>query len=227
MAEKRLPKRLFTRIRAEYGTDNYANRGLVLNLSADGVFVSGRVVTNSKAPVSIRLVPEDVPPIELRGRMRWAKQSPPRLRNIVREGMGIQLIDPSAAYIAYFKTLAERFERRGEPRIDAAFHVRFRHRDEFVKQYTENISAGGLFIATDQTVERDTILDITMFIPDLAQEIAIKGRVVYILDDAGAARFECAKGIGVQILEMSPADRSVFDGYVERVLEFYSVKPQK
>lgn len=226
MAEKRLPKRLFTRIRAEYGTDNLANRGLVLNLSSEGVFLSGRVLANSKVPMSIRLIPDDAEPIELRGWMRWAKQSPPRLRNIVREGMGVQLIEPSATYIDYFKTLSDRFERRVEPRIDAAFHVRFRHRDEFVKQYTENISAGGLFIATDRSVERDTVLDITMFIPDLAQEITIKGRVVYILDEAGAARFQCAKGVGIQILEMSEADRTMFNAYVTRVMSFYN-KPGK
>ena len=41
--EKRLPKRVFTRIRVEYGTGNYATRGLVLNLSAEGVYVSGTV----------------------------------------------------------------------------------------------------------------------------------------------------------------------------------------
>lgn len=223
--DKRIPKRLFARIHTEYGSDELDSRGVVLNLSSEGVFVSGRVVTKPQQPIAIRLHPDNVAPIDVQGRMRWAQRSPPRLRGIVREGMGIQLLSPSAAYLDYFKTLTDSFAR-AEPRAGTMLQLRFRSRDEFVQQYTENISAGGLFITTDQVIERNTVVEIAMFVPDLAREISVKGRVVYSLDEAAAARFGYAKGIGIQIVELGEADRGLLDEYMAKIVRRRDAKPR-
>jgi len=57
--------------------------------------------------------------------------------------------------------------------------VRYGHARDFLADYTENISAGGVFIATEDKFERGTVLDFEISFPGLLDPIQLKGEVMW------------------------------------------------
>jgi uncharacterized protein (TIGR02266 family) len=68
-------------------------------------------------------------------------------------------------------------ERRKFPRADIMLKVQYRHAKDFLADYTENISAGGVFIATQEQFEKGTELDFEVSFPGLLDPIPLKGVV--------------------------------------------------
>ena len=72
-------------------------------------------------------------------------------------------------------------ERRVHPRVNFAQKVEFRLTDmsEFMKEYADNISAGGIFINTQNTHPVNTDLDLKFRLTDDKRVINIRGKVVH------------------------------------------------
>ena len=100
--------------------------------------------------------------------------------------------------------------------------MRYYHRQQFLKEYTETISQGGLFIATDQPFEPGEELKIELVIPDLAAALPVTGRVAYRLDPQAAAELETKPGIGIQITEIDPRVNGTLRDYVQRIMSLYT-----
>ena len=86
-------------------------------------------------------------------------------------------------------------ERRKFPRADIMLKVRYRHAKDFLADYTENISAGGVFIATEEQFEMGTELDFEVSFPGLLDPIPLKGVVKWCRPARSA---EEPAGIGIQ-----------------------------
>jgi uncharacterized protein (TIGR02266 family) len=86
-------------------------------------------------------------------------------------------------------------ERRKFPRADIMLKVRYRHAKDFLADYTENISAGGVFIATEEQFEKGTELDFEVSFPGLLDPIPLKGMVKWCRPARSA---EEPAGIGIQ-----------------------------
>ncbi len=105
--------------------------------------------------------------------------------------------------------------------MDARLEVRFYDRDSFIKQYTENISHGGLFVATDKPYMPGDKIKVDLIIPDLAASWPIEGEVVYQLDEERARKLETMQGIGIRITQISPGAESAFRAYVHKIISEY------
>lgn len=218
---RRFANRIFTRVRLLHGVQKPEADGFALNLSASGLFMSASRLCLPGTNLLIRLLPVGAEGIDLRGTVRWGLRVPPQLATIVKPGMGILLSAPPAAYLDFFSALAASKTQRVHPRVMARLEVRYYHRKQFLKDYTETIGQGGLFVATGEPFERDAEVQIELVIPDLAAALPITGRVAYRLDEAQATALGTKPGIGVQITAIDPRTDETLRAYVQRLMRFY------
>jgi uncharacterized protein (TIGR02266 family) len=109
--------------------------------------------------------------------------------------------------------------RRAFPRVDARFRVRFGNVQDFVLEYAANISAGGVFIATDNPPELHAVVTVTMELPDAGPPIDAKGRVVHRVSAIEAKDRKTAAGAGVQFIDSSDEFRERIDRAIEFILK--------
>jgi uncharacterized protein (TIGR02266 family) len=218
---RRFSNRIFTRVRLLYGLQKPEADGYALNVSAAGLFISASRLYLPGTNLQIRLLPIDAPGIDLCGTVRWGLRVPPQLVTVVKPGMGVLLASPPHAYLDFFTALAAAKTQRAHPRVAARLEVRYYHRQQFLKDYTETIGQGGLFIATGAPFEPDAEVHVDLVIPDLAVSLPITGRVAYRLDEQKAAALGTKPGIGVQITAIDPRTDETLRTYVQRLMRFY------
>ena len=69
---------------------------------------------------------------------------------------------------------------RAEERCNASLKVSYNSYNEFITEYTKNVSKGGLFINTKRHHEISEIVEISLIVPGLGRPLIIKGEVVHI-----------------------------------------------
>lgn len=222
--EKRVAKRIICRVKALFGPEAPKAAGFALNVSAEGLYLSATRVLPPRTELQIRLEPIGSPAVEVRGKVRWAQRVPQGLVSIVKPGMGVRLHAPPREYLDLFAHLVKLSPQRANPRAEAHLEVRFYSRDLLVKEYTENISQGGLFIATGEPFEPGDEIVVDLMIPDLAAVWQVGGRVAYRLDAERARQLESLPGIGIQITRMDEAVRTAFHDYVQKLLRLYDLE---
>ncbi len=72
-------------------------------------------------------------------------------------------------------------EKRKYPRIEAKVKVAFRSIEDLVQEFTRNISAGGIFLKTDQLLDPNAEIDLLMTFPNRLGEYRVKGRVTRLM----------------------------------------------
>jgi uncharacterized protein (TIGR02266 family) len=91
-------------------------------------------------------------------------------------------------------------ERRNDGRRACEFAVEFEHQTHFFAGLSQDISTGGLFIATYCTLPVGTVLRLRFELPD-GTEIVAGGRVCWLREtDTSEAR----PGMGIELTELSP-----------------------
>lgn len=80
--------------------------------------------------------------------------------------------------------------------------ISFEGRTEQIKLRTPDISPFGMFINTDYLFPEDAILQISFTLPFTRHQVRARGKVCYSLPGVG---------IGIQFLEISPADQHAID----------------
>jgi type IV pilus assembly protein PilZ len=124
-------------------------------------------------------------------------------RDLAQKRLGIQELE-------YIETLTREFEqaaaraqsrsRRRHIRVEREFEVRFRDHIEFATEYTRNISAGGLFIASDDPPPLDDVVDLRLEIPARREALEAQGRVVYVATEEEGSG--AAAGFGVEFIDL-------------------------
>lgn len=91
--------------------------------------------------------------------------------------------------------------------------MRFRDYDEFLTQYTENISQGGLFIRTQQLKEVNQVVRLWLTLPGLEGDVEIIARVAHLRTPEQAAELGLAPGMGLEFLELDFAVKQRLSDY--------------
>lgn len=94
--------------------------------------------------------------------------------------------------------------------------VRFVSATEFVTEYAENLSAGGLFIRHAHKLE--PLSEITVHI-DLAgfESFKVKARVAHVMDEELAEKMGRTAGAGLQLTEVPTGFEEALVGYLARL----------
>ncbi len=78
---------------------------------------------------------------------------------------------------------------------------------------TNNISEGGLFVASDQLLPRGSVLDLEFSLPDGGPPVRTTGVVRWLREDLDS--IEEPPGMGVQFVELSEATRTRLERWVK------------
>ncbi len=97
--------------------------------------------------------------------------------------------------------------RRKYRRVEASIRVAFRTKEELAVEYTKNISKGGIFLKTDQLVDPNAEIDLTISFPEGSGEYKIKGQVTRLMSVSRLSEEgENDQLFGVGIRFLNPAD---------------------
>jgi uncharacterized protein (TIGR02266 family) len=109
--------------------------------------------------------------------------------------------------------------RRAFPRHAARFQVGFSSNKEFVLEYAENISAGGVFVHAEHPPELDTIVTVSLHLPGNDVAVEAKGVIVHRVSKEEAAQLGKSPGMGVQFVDSSDEVREAIDRAIEHILK--------
>ena len=108
-------------------------------------------------------------------------------------------------------------EKRRFLRLNSTVEIQYtilgKELQEDVKTKTKNISAGGLCIIAHESLEKDYILGISIYLPGEALPITAKGRVVWI-KPFQIGKEEQHYDVGVEFTEIDTEDRKKIDQFV-------------
>ncbi len=118
-----------------------------------------------------------------------------------------------------FKKMLDRacdYTLRSEARIPKALSLVFKDRESFVKAYTGNISAGGLFIKTENPLRPGRQFLLKLQLPGVANPLKIKCEVVWARKrEQGDS--EKPPGMGVKFSEISEKDYQFIKQYISGI----------
>jgi type IV pilus assembly protein PilZ len=103
-------------------------------------------------------------------------------------------------------------ERRAHHRIPIALPIEYPDAESFVRDYTVNISRGGLFVRSDRPPPIGTRFDLRLHLPGLEEPYRLTGEVMWRGDSEGTT------GFGLRFLVETVEERRELERIVERVL---------
>jgi len=115
-----------------------------------------------------------------------------------------------------FKKMLERaceHSLRSEARIPKALSLVFKDRDSFVKAYTGNISAGGLFIKTENPLRPGRQFLLKLKLPGISGPLQIKCEVVWSRKREEGSPGK-PPGMGVKFTEIAERDYKLIKNYI-------------
>src|SRR5258706_421597 len=107
--------------------------------------------------------------------------------------------------------------RRTAPRVGAEFKVRYQRLEQFLEEYTTDLSRGGMFLATTNYQPNNTIIQCVLHLPGGHGEVRVIGRVAHVLDEATAKACGRRAGMGIEFLDVPREDADRLAGYLARV----------
>lgn len=125
------------------------------------------------------------------------------------------------AVVERFKKMLERasdFEGRMDNRIKKKLSLTFSDRNAFAKAYSDNLSAGGLFVRARNPLPEGEQFLLNLQLPELPESIKIQCEVAWTRaggKDPGHGN----AGMGLKFVEISDEDRQILKEYVEGALE--------
>jgi len=109
--------------------------------------------------------------------------------------------------------------RRAFPRYQARFAVRFATVQDFVLEYAANISAGGIFVCSEDPPEMDAVVKVEMELPGGGPPVQASGVVVHRVTKEQAQQRGTMAGIGVQFVDSDDEFRVRMDAAIEYILK--------
>ncbi len=82
--------------------------------------------------------------------------------------------------------------------------------------YVTNLSEGGAFLATEETVPNGTVLRLRIFLPGQIGQIETGARVMWRTCDAGPRAQHMPDGIGLEFIEPDPQLHEKLQNYIKR-----------
>jgi type IV pilus assembly protein PilZ len=107
-------------------------------------------------------------------------------------------------------------------RVEMKVEVEYKDFSQFYREYTKNISRGGLFIKTDNMLKPQTVIEVVLKLPD-HPPCHLVGEVVHNLDPETARQNGWDPGIGIHFLDFKECGAQELEDYLR---EKYHKNPE-
>ena len=216
-----------------FATGTQAVQTTTRELSSSGVYV--RCLTPPKVGARLRMklyLPGAPLDTEIAGVVRESSEGP-------REaGFWAEFVDLAPAALARISDLLQRKSRapsakpigvvalqpapddaRTFPRYNARFAVRFANVQEFVLQYAANISAGGVFVETNDPPPMESVMRVSMELPGGGAPVEANAVVVHRVTPQQGRDRNTPAGVGVQFVDADDKFRERIDLAISTILK--------
>jgi type IV pilus assembly protein PilZ len=106
--------------------------------------------------------------------------------------------------------------RRELLRIKAKLKIEYKSFDQFYKEYTKDISKGGLFIKTDKILNSQDVVEISLYLPDQDEPIKMVGEIVHVIEPELADAHGWEGGMGVHFVDFEKGAHQQIEDYITR-----------
>lgn len=103
-------------------------------------------------------------------------------------------------------------DKRAERRCPVALRVSYKTFNEFIDEYTKNVSRRGMFIKTKRLHERGEIAELLLHVPELPDPVRIRGEIVHV--ELNAPREEDC-GVGVKFIDIDDQSREALISFIK------------
>lgn len=99
-------------------------------------------------------------------------------------------------------------ERRKEDRVPKKLKIAYSSPKALVNSYISNLGLGGLFIQTDQPLDKGSRFDLKISLPDGEKDLEVHCEVTWIRkEEKVTQKAKLPPGMGVRFLNFSPEDK--------------------
>ena len=122
-----------------------------------------------------------------------------------------------SSVVGRFKKMIERasgFLPRQETRVIDTLAVSYKDKGSFVNSYTGNLSSGGLFIKTENPLEKGEQFLLRLQLPGISNPLDIKCEVVWTREKMEQKK-SYPPGMGVKFIEMTKKDNKFLKQYLK------------
>jgi uncharacterized protein (TIGR02266 family) len=108
---------------------------------------------------------------------------------------------------------------RETPRVAADFRVSYESIDQLVVAYCSDLSKGGMFLATEHMLPVDSVVRLSLELPEGSSELVVLARVAYMRSPEDVARgAEKPAGMGVQFMDLDDDTLQLVEAFIsERI----------
>jgi len=213
-SNRRKQSRLSKRVPIRFGPDSPSHLGFSRNLSLDGLEIVARIGFNPQTTLHLEIAPEREI-FRMEGIVCWSSTDLPSFKQRLNQSMGLELINAHRDYENYIVECVGAFcDQRHEPRFSKVFKVIFKSTAEVLETYTRDISNGGLFVASEEMPQLNSMVDVQIIVPDPMRIIHCIGRVVHIIDAPSAEKLLLDPGFGIQFVQFFGNDKQMLDAYI-------------
>jgi len=116
-----------------------------------------------------------------------------------------------------FLKVLERAAQRFTARLPVNYGVK---QSELLKDYSIDLTINGMFLATGNLFEVDTVLHLEFTIPETEKMIRCNGRVAWVNESESPRKPKLPTGLGVQFLHLHESDKDAIRDHLEsRIIE--------
>lgn len=105
---------------------------------------------------------------------------------------------------------------RKEPRLGTRLKVVFNTEDSFYKEYSTNLSFGGMFVRSKKKPPLRTRLEISFGLPS-KEEITAVAEVIHVVDAEKSEGLNCEEGFGVRFVEFMDDGKKKLKDYYDQL----------
>jgi uncharacterized protein (TIGR02266 family) len=142
------------------------------------------------------------------------KEAVARCRDAECDGIVFRPIGRSEFLAAARKYL--QVKERGDQRFIARLAVSYGvMSSELMKDYSLDLNCGGMFLATDNPLDIDTMLYVEFILPESSRTICCQARVAWVNQRESPKKPQLPAGMGVQFLSLSRSDMEAIQNYIK------------
>lgn len=183
--------------------------GLVINFSKTGLFMQCHTLPDPGEILELSCSIDDkLKNVRLVGRVVWARSGIYSALEDMGRGLGIDLISPPSEYLSLVQRFQSAFETpegpREAPRLLAKHRVMYKSGLEFLTEYCEDLSRGGMYLATNSMLKKDEEIPLRLELPGITEPLEIMARVAHTLSEEESQAIGKSPGVGLQFLDLPP-----------------------